>query len=65
MKDAIALTNFQLDMIKHAAAQLSQSHRSEFLQDIALHLAGQPSNDAVVAAINLVLDRVPQKGNAL
>jgi hypothetical protein len=37
----------------------------EFLQDIALRLAGQPSNDAVVAAINLVLDRVPQKGNAL
>jgi hypothetical protein len=55
--DALALTDYQLRAVQHAAAALPVAARSEFLVQIARHLSGEPSDLAVQAAINLVLDR--------
>jgi hypothetical protein len=57
MKDAIALTDFQLGLVRRAAAALPVEQRADYLQGVAVLLAGQPTNDAVMAAINAVLDR--------
>ena len=56
-RDALALTDYQLRAIQRAAAALPPATRSEFLQHVAAQLSGQPSDDAVQIAINLVLDR--------
>jgi hypothetical protein len=57
MRDALALTDYQLYAIERAAAALPVADRGEFLQQVARQLCGQPSDLAVQAAINLVLDR--------
>ena len=56
-RDALALTDFQLHAIERAAAALPHADRSDFLAHVAAQLSGQPSDDAVQIAINLVLDR--------
>jgi len=56
-RDALALTDYQLYAIERAAAALPPAARSEFLAQVAAQLSGQPSDDAVQIAINLVLDR--------
>ena len=55
--DALALTDYQLRAVQRAAAALPYADRGEFLQQVARQLCGQPSDVAVMAAINLVLDR--------
>ena len=56
-RDALALTDYQLYAIERAAAALPPAARSDFLQQVARHLSGRPSDVAVQIAINLVLDR--------
>ena len=55
----LALSDHQLDLIKQAARALPVSERDLFLQNVARHLAGEPSDGAIMQAINNVLDRVP------
>ena len=56
-RDALALTDYQLYAIERAAAALPHAARSDFLMQVALQLSAQPTDVAVMAAINLVLDR--------
>ena len=53
---ALGLTDFQLLMLKRAAAGLPGHERDGFLRAGAAKLTGEPSNDAVTQAINLSLD---------
>jgi hypothetical protein len=39
-----------------AAASLPVGERDHFLQSVATHLTGAPTDDAVIAAINAALD---------
>jgi hypothetical protein len=39
-----------------AAASLPVGERDHFLQSVAAHLTGAPTDDAVIAAINAALD---------
>jgi hypothetical protein len=42
-----------------AAASLPVGERDHFLQSVAAHLTGAPTDDAVIAAINAALDARP------
>ncbi len=53
---ALALSNKQLALLQRAAASLPVGERDHFLQSVAAHLSGQPTDDAVIAAINAALD---------
>jgi len=55
---ALALTDAQLALVKCHAASLPVALRDHFLRDIADCLRGAPSDGALMAAINLALDRV-------
>lgn len=55
----LSLSDQQLRMIRAAAAALPVSARDEFLQSVARHLAGEPSDTAITQAINITLDRTP------
>jgi len=57
MKGALALSDYQLLMVKRAAAALPARMRDGFLRGLAERLIGQPSDAAVNAAINVLLDR--------
>jgi hypothetical protein len=46
----------QLALLQRAAASLPVGERDHFLQSVAAHLSGQPTDDAVIAAINAALD---------
>jgi hypothetical protein len=59
MKKPLALTDNQLHLIKHAARSLLVDARDHFLQSVAAHLADQPSDSAVQAAVVAALDRTP------
>jgi hypothetical protein len=48
----ISLTDAQL-------TALPLMHRDQFLQNVAARLADEPSDDAVMQAINSVFDRIP------
>jgi hypothetical protein len=41
---------------RRRAASLPVGERDHFLQSVAAHLNGQPTDDAVIAAINAALD---------
>jgi hypothetical protein len=53
---ALALSDKQLALLQRAAASLPVGERHYFLQSVAAHLSGQPTDDAVTAAINAALD---------
>lgn len=55
----LALTDRQLQLVKRAAASLPVNARDGFLQDVARRLADEPSDAAVMQAINSVFDRIP------
>jgi hypothetical protein len=55
----LALSDHQMALVRHAAGSLRPAQRDEFLQGVARHLADQPSDHAVQAAINASLDRMP------
>ena len=54
----LSLSDRQLQLVKAAAASVPVQHRDAFLKQIASQLRGVPSDSAVVAAINIGLDRV-------
>jgi hypothetical protein len=58
MKTALALSDRQLAFIQNAAKPLPVNSRAEFLQRVASHLSGMPSDQAVVQATNVVLDSI-------
>jgi hypothetical protein len=47
---AVALSNKQLALLQRAAASLPVGERDHFLQSVAAHLTGAPTDDAVIAA---------------
>jgi len=55
----LALTDHQMSMVRHAARALRPPQRDDFLQSVARHLAAQPSDSAVQAAISITLGRMP------
>jgi len=59
MKRALALSDYQMSIVRHAAAALPVAARDGFLQEGAARLADTPSDNAVQAAINASLDRTP------
>lgn len=52
------LTRNQRELVKSAAASLPRSQRAYFMTDVARSLAGVPSDQAVITAINITLDRM-------
>jgi hypothetical protein len=59
MNRPLSLTDNQLRLIQHAAASLRPDLRDGFLKSVAAHLADQPSDHAVQAAIQAALGRMP------
>jgi len=53
------LSDQQLRLVRAAASAVPVEQRDQFLHDIAERLAGEPSDDAITQAINVVLDRTP------
>jgi hypothetical protein len=56
MNKALALSDRQLDFIKRGAASLPVPARDAFLKQVAARLSAEPSDRAVQAAVNIVLD---------
>jgi len=54
----LALTDRQLNLLKNAAKAVPPRQREEFLQTVSRHLFGEPSDNALVAALNAQLDRL-------
>jgi hypothetical protein len=59
MKRPLALTDRQLALVRHAGASLPVGARDGFLQSVAAHLTGEPSDGAVSAAVQAALSRTP------
>lgn len=55
----LSLTDRQLQLVKNAARAMPVNARDGFLQDVARRLAHEPSDAAVMQAINSVFDRIP------
>ena len=55
----LSLTDRQLQLVKNAARAVPVNARDGFLQDVAARQADEPSDAAVMQAINVVFDRVP------
>lgn len=57
----LALTDYQLRLVRQAAETMPVSSRDEFLRGVARHLGNEPTNEAVIAAIDgqLAINRVP------
>jgi hypothetical protein len=55
----LSLSDRQLRYVRAAASAVPIEQRDNFLQSVASHLPGEPSNDAVQAAINIALNRTP------
>ena len=56
MPDPLALTDVQMRTMQRAAASLPVAVRTEFLEQVARHLSGRPSDAAVQIAVNLAFD---------
>jgi hypothetical protein len=59
MQTPLSLSDRQLRFVRAAASAVPIAQRDAFLQSVARHLVGEPSDDAVQAAINATLDRTP------
>jgi hypothetical protein len=59
MTKALSLSDRQLRLLQDAARAVPPRQREQFLQKVANHLAEEPSDSAVIAAINAQLDRLP------
>ena len=60
MSCPLALSDNQVRILQRAAASLPVPQRDAFLQQVAGHLAGDPTDLAISVAINLVFDRMHQ-----
>jgi hypothetical protein len=54
----LSLSDRQMTLVQNSARSLPQQQRDRYLRSIADQLVGEPSDAAVVAAINVALDRV-------
>jgi hypothetical protein len=54
----LALTDRQLRLVQMAACAVPVPKRDEFLQKVAKHLTSDPSDAAVAAVVNAMLDRI-------
>ena len=61
MIELLSLSDYQLAIVKRAAATLSPSKRDGFLQGIAKRLGAEPSDEAVQCVVDqlLAVGRVP------
>ncbi len=55
----LSLSDRQLALLQSAAGAVPTRSREQFLQRVTKHLAAEPSDAAVQAAVNAALDRVP------
>jgi hypothetical protein len=55
----LALSDRQLELVTRAARALPLMRRDQFLQDVAARLTGEPSDAAVMQAINVTFDLTP------
>jgi hypothetical protein len=57
----LSLTDHQMSLVRRAASALPISERDEFLRGVAHRLGGEPTDDAISAAIDaqLALNRLP------
>lgn len=53
----IGLSDRALSLVQRHARALPVDQRDKFLRDVAARLASEPSDDAVVQALNVVMDR--------
>jgi hypothetical protein len=56
MRRALRFTDRQMALVRRAAGMLPVHRRDEFLRALADRLAGDPSDSAVIQAVNLGLD---------
>jgi hypothetical protein len=56
MRRALVLTDRQMALVRRAAGMLPVHRRDAFLRAIAERLVGDPSDSAVIEAVNLGLD---------
>jgi len=54
------LSDRALKLVQRHAAALPVDQRGRFLEDLAARLTPEPSDDAVLRAVNAVLDRWPR-----
>jgi hypothetical protein len=55
----LALSDRQMSLVQQAAVSLLVDARDGFLQSVAAHLTGEPSDNAVQGAVQAALDRTP------
>jgi hypothetical protein len=55
----LSLSDHQLALLQSAARAVPVRSREQFLQGVTRHLAAEPTDAAVQAAVNAALDRVP------
>jgi hypothetical protein len=54
----LSLSDRQLRLVTNAAKAVPQERRDSFLREVAAHLTSEPSDAAVLAALNVQLDRL-------
>jgi hypothetical protein len=59
MAEPLVLTPRQRDLIDAAARSVPAADRDEFLCRVQRHLFGEPSDSAVLAIVNAMLDALP------
>jgi hypothetical protein len=60
----LSLSDRQLRLIQTAARAVPVERRDLFLQNVAKHLTSEPTDSAVIAALNAALDRLPRFSHA-
>jgi hypothetical protein len=56
----VGLSDKALALVQRHAAALPVDQRGRFLESVTARLAPEPSDDAVLRAVNAVLDRWPR-----
>jgi hypothetical protein len=64
MTRPLSLTDRQMRLVQNAAKAVPVDRRDEFLQRLAKHLTPEPSDAAVVAALNAQLDALANLATA-
>jgi hypothetical protein len=58
MSKPLSLTDRQLGLVQAAAKAVPVQRRDAFLQSVAKQLAAEPTDQAVMAAVNAQMDRI-------
>ncbi len=56
----LSLSDRQLRLVLNASKAVPIQQRESFLQKVVAHLSAEPTDDAVTAALNAQLDRLPR-----